>query len=67
MWPRDAHRCEIEVGSWTHHGEQIDLQLAPNANDSGVSWPMNILWLSIYPIDVEICYIVMFIYTNNCL
>ncbi|XP_037024418.1 acetylcholine receptor subunit alpha-like 2 [Bradysia coprophila] len=32
LWPFDTQECTILMGSWTHHGEQIDLQI----NDKGV-------------------------------
>lgn len=29
-WPSDKHTCVFRMGSWSHHGEQIDLQLVTN-------------------------------------
>ncbi|CAL4105113.1 unnamed protein product [Meganyctiphanes norvegica] len=29
-WPSDKHTCVFRLGSWSHHGEQIDLQLVTN-------------------------------------
>lgn len=26
-WPSDEHDCLVRMGSWSHHGEQIDLQI----------------------------------------
>ena len=26
-WPRDEHECMVRLGSWAHHGEQIDIQV----------------------------------------
>lgn len=26
-WPRDEHECVVRIGSWAHHGEQIDIQI----------------------------------------
>ncbi|XP_076066544.1 neuronal acetylcholine receptor subunit alpha-10-like [Oratosquilla oratoria] len=29
-WPRDSHTCNVIMGSWTHHGKQIDLRFFHN-------------------------------------
>ncbi|KAK8389888.1 hypothetical protein O3P69_012818 [Scylla paramamosain] len=34
-WPRDEHECVVRIGSWAHHGEQIDIQVQGNQH-SGV-------------------------------
>lgn len=26
-WPSDQHECLVRMGSWSHHGEQIDIQI----------------------------------------
>ncbi|XP_066603029.1 neuronal acetylcholine receptor subunit alpha-5-like [Prorops nasuta] len=32
-WPYDVHVCSLTLGSWTFHGEQIDLQFSPLLSD----------------------------------
>lgn len=32
LWPFDQQSCKLKFGSWTSHGEQIDLQLYGNAS-----------------------------------
>lgn len=29
-WPYDTHTCTFKMGSWTHSGDEIDLELVPN-------------------------------------
>lgn len=29
-WPFDTQICALQFGSWTYHGEQIDLQMIDN-------------------------------------
>ncbi|XP_045105201.1 neuronal acetylcholine receptor subunit alpha-7-like isoform X2 [Portunus trituberculatus] len=26
-WPKDEHECLVRLGSWAHHGDQIDMQV----------------------------------------
>ncbi|XP_050697863.1 neuronal acetylcholine receptor subunit alpha-7-like isoform X2 [Eriocheir sinensis] len=35
-WPRDAHECLVRMGSWAHHGEQIDIQILTHNDSHGV-------------------------------
>ncbi|KAG0716562.1 Neuronal acetylcholine receptor subunit alpha-7 [Chionoecetes opilio] len=35
-WPRDEHECLVRMGSWAHHGEQIDIQILSHNNSYGV-------------------------------
>ncbi|XP_045598594.2 acetylcholine receptor subunit beta-like 2 [Procambarus clarkii] len=35
-WPSDEHSCLVRMGSWTHHGEQIDIQIMSNNGTNGV-------------------------------
>lgn len=36
LWPSDQHECVIRMGSWAHHGEQIDIQIMPLNDTDGV-------------------------------
>ncbi|XP_071523734.1 acetylcholine receptor subunit alpha-like [Panulirus ornatus] len=36
LWPSDQHECVIRMGSWAHHGEQIDIQVMPMNDTDGV-------------------------------
>jgi hypothetical protein len=33
-WPHDTHTCDLKFGSWTHHGDEIDLQYMSYANET---------------------------------
>ncbi|XP_053630078.1 neuronal acetylcholine receptor subunit alpha-7 isoform X1 [Cherax quadricarinatus] len=35
-WPSDRHECLVRMGSWTYHGEQIDIQVMPTNTSNGV-------------------------------
>lgn len=37
-WPSDEHTCMVRLGSWAHHGEQIDLQILATNDTDGVRW-----------------------------
>lgn len=32
LWPFDTQICNMTFGSWTYHGEQIDMQIGRNTN-----------------------------------
>jgi len=32
LWPFDTQICNMTFGSWTYHGEQIDMQLRESEN-----------------------------------
>ncbi|KAK4292106.1 hypothetical protein Pmani_035105 [Petrolisthes manimaculis] len=36
LWPSDSHRCVVRMGSWSHHGEQIDIQVMSLNETDGV-------------------------------
>ncbi|KAK7060696.1 Neuronal acetylcholine receptor subunit alpha-7 [Halocaridina rubra] len=36
LWPSDDHRCMVRMGSWSHHGEQIDLQIIKHNDTTDV-------------------------------
>jgi len=33
-WPYDTHTCDLKFGSWTHHGQEIDLVYTGARNDT---------------------------------
>lgn len=35
-WPFDTQTCELRFGSWSHHGEEIDITLLSNGSDTNV-------------------------------
>lgn len=35
-WPRDEHECLVRMGSWSHHGEQIDIEILAHNDSYGV-------------------------------
>lgn len=37
LWPFDTQECSLVIGSWTHNGEQIDLQINGNGVVTDVS------------------------------
>lgn len=41
LWPFDTQECGLLMGSWTHHGEQIDLQITGNGVELDLSTENN--------------------------
>lgn len=37
LWPFDSQECALVIGSWTHNGEQIDLQISGSGVTTDIS------------------------------